>query len=433
LRSVAFLVEAVRLALRNLSRRRMLTLFMFLSIMAMTMGFLLIVTVSEEIALRVWSFKGSEVLSIGHLAGSPYWCDVVMVPEKDERSIPDSVLSDVLGFQGVEWAEPFIGVIPNEDRFSGEWSIRKPDGRVLKPTPVMPLIEGVDPSLELTRLGNQLKSIRGRFLREGERGVVLVGEPLARVFEIEVNDTIVIPHTMRSIFGFFSIKRDAELGVVGIYRTGTEYDKKMLTTLEEAQSLYGLEDHLTCVLVKFLPYGNRTKMIYELNRIPGAEVFVPVEKRVMMVTWSGFRPIRVSTATPTKVMRVAHAQIFLIAIFVTGAFIASSTSSKLYERRHEIGLLKSIGFGASFIQLQVVVETLIVGFTAGVIGFLAANSIALISQSRIFPWLPSFALKMSTGWFLLVLALSSGLSIISAYIPALKASRVPPMEAMRGL
>ncbi|RJS90202.1 hypothetical protein DRO56_00920 [Candidatus Bathyarchaeota archaeon] len=436
MRGLSLLFAAVKLALRNLSRRKVLTVFMFLSLMVMTTGFLLIVTVSEKITLEVSSYEGSRVLSTGYEAGCPYWCDIVIVPKKGENFIPESVLSEVMRVSGVEWAEPSIGTIPKPDRFSGDWRIRKPNGTILTPTPVMPLIEGIDPQLELLRLHFDLRVIEGRFLEEGERGVVVIGISLARIFNIEVNDTIIIPSTLKNIFGIFSIKRDAEFKVVGIYFTGTAYDSKVLTTTEEAQDLYDLQNRFTCIFVKSRSEGNRTMIIYELNRIPDVRVFIPTERKMLVPVMMGDYviavPMKMTTLSPTSVVEVAHAQIFLIAVFVTGAFIASSTSSKLYERRHEIGLLKSIGFKPSFIQLQVVFETLFIGFTAGIIGFLVANSVAFLSQTLTLSWLPPFPLKMGRGWFTLVLVLSCGVSVLSAYIPAVRSSWASPIEAMRG-
>lgn len=426
----------IRLAIRNVLKRKLKTVFMFLSLMVMITGFLLIVTVSETIAFEVSSSERAWVLGTGTEAGCPYWCDFVLVPEGPKTSFSESILFKAEIVEGVMWTEPFFGTIPHIDYFSGNWGIIKANGTACEPpTPVAPMIEGVEPELELRRIGHTLIMIDGRFLQKGEQGVAVIGEVYARLFDIQVNDTLLISNTMKSVHGLFSINTTAKLKVVGLFFTGTSYDAKVLTTLNESQEIYGCPGELTSIFIRTYHDTNMTKTLSELSAIPSVEVYFPTQwKHVFPVGGRQIfaRPFAIfTTLTPLKRVNITHVQTFFIAIIVTGAFIASSTTSEVYERRREIGLLKSIGFKPSFIKSMILVEILVLGATAAVSGFILANSIALISQTSLFSALPPFALKTGINWLISVLALSCGVSLVSSYIPACLVSWIPPIEALR--
>jgi putative ABC transport system permease protein len=96
------------------------------------------------------------------------------------------------------------------------------------------------------------------------------------------------------------------------------------------------------------------------------------------------------------------------------------------ERTREIGTRKAIGARARTIRQQFLFESIVIGHLGGllgiVLGIVIGNVIAaLIHASFIIPWL----------WIFVGVALCFIVSIASGLIPAMRAARLDPIEALR--
>ncbi len=96
------------------------------------------------------------------------------------------------------------------------------------------------------------------------------------------------------------------------------------------------------------------------------------------------------------------------------------------ERTREIGTRKAIGAKSTTIKQQFLFESIVIGQLGGFIGILlgiiVGNAVASLTGSPfIIPWL----------WMLLAVSLCLAVSILSGYIPAVRASRLDPIEALR--
>jgi putative ABC transport system permease protein len=97
------------------------------------------------------------------------------------------------------------------------------------------------------------------------------------------------------------------------------------------------------------------------------------------------------------------------------------------ERTHEIGVRKALGATPYLIRIQFLTEAVticILGGSLGIIlGISAGNAVSVLIGSGVFviPWL----------WIGVGLALCIGVGIFSGLYPAIKASRLDPVEALR--
>jgi putative ABC transport system permease protein len=96
------------------------------------------------------------------------------------------------------------------------------------------------------------------------------------------------------------------------------------------------------------------------------------------------------------------------------------------ERTREIGTRKAIGAKSSIIKLQFLFEALLIGQLGGaigiILGIIIGNIIAAsIGTSFIIPWL----------WIIIGVVLCVGVSLASGIIPATKAAKLDPIEALR--
>lgn len=96
------------------------------------------------------------------------------------------------------------------------------------------------------------------------------------------------------------------------------------------------------------------------------------------------------------------------------------------ERTREIGTRKALGASAQIIKEQFLLESIVIGqlgcILGIIMGILTGNGVALImGASFIMPWL----------WIFAAIAVCIFVSIASGYIPAVKASALDPIEALR--
>ncbi len=121
-----------------------------------------------------------------------------------------------------------------------------------------------------------------------------------------------------------------------------------------------------------------------------------------------------------------------ISLVVSSIMIGVITYISVLERKKEIGILRSIGASKGDIRRVFNAETIIVGFTAGVIG-IGLTMLACIPANAIVYSLFDVANVASLPWqaAVILVAISVFLTFLAGLIPSSAASRKDPVEALR--
>jgi len=118
--------------------------------------------------------------------------------------------------------------------------------------------------------------------------------------------------------------------------------------------------------------------------------------------------------------------ISIISLLVGGIVIANIMLATIQERTREIGIRIAVGARRIDIFIQFLVQTIVVTIIGGILGIIVGLSLLDIVSKFI-------EIKLIAGPEMIVIALvvSAGIGLLSGIIPAIIASKMDPVEALR--
>jgi len=124
--------------------------------------------------------------------------------------------------------------------------------------------------------------------------------------------------------------------------------------------------------------------------------------------------------------RVVLSSLAATVLLVGGVGVLSVMLISYSDRRFEIGLRKSMGASDLEILVQFLLEALVLASLGALLGTVA-GAFLCTRLSHLFPWgLPVNPVGLVVAW-----GVALGLALVFGLYPALRASRLSPMEAMR--
>src|SRR4030067_1011779 len=116
-----------------------------------------------------------------------------------------------------------------------------------------------------------------------------------------------------------------------------------------------------------------------------------------------------------------------------GSLIVFTTMmASVNERTREIGIFRAIGFRKVHIVRIILLEAFVVGFLAGVFGYLAGMGISGAALPLFLPG-QGTGVQWDMGMALGATAISIALGLAASAYPALRAARLDPAESLRAM
>jgi putative ABC transport system permease protein len=128
----------------------------------------------------------------------------------------------------------------------------------------------------------------------------------------------------------------------------------------------------------------------------------------------------------SRLMTVLLTAIASISLVVGGIGIMNIMLVSVTERTREIGLRMAVGARGRDILMQFLVEAIVLSAVGGIIG-LALGIFAARAVATYNHW----PVEISTSSIILALSVSAGVGITFGFFPALRASRLNPIESLR--
>jgi lipoprotein-releasing system permease protein len=306
-----------------------------------------------------------------------------------------------------------------------------------------PMLRGSDPATEskVSKLPEQIKD--GKFDLSG-RGLV-VGADFAFNLGLQVGDTISI-YSAREIDKMRSAYERKEYETIlpddyevrGIFQTGwNEYDAHVIVaSLENAQDLYDLDESVHGLFVMINDPYQATVVKNELTNTLGGNFYVS--------TWMEQNSGILNALVVEK--NVMFYLLFFI-VLVAALCILSAQITFVIQKTREIGMLKALG--ASRLQTSGIFlfQSAIIGIIGVASGFglgmlaLAYRNEFLHFMNRLtgFELFPASVYGLSDGLPAIILPRDVAIICVSSFIicilggvlPAVRAGRLKPVEALR--
>ncbi len=252
-------------------------------------------------------------------------------------------------------------------------------------------------------------------------GEIVIDANSAQANDLAVGDTIAV----------LTIGAPEEFTIVGIASFG-ESDSLAGATLAmfelgEAQRLFDLEGQFSAISVAAEPGVTPEELAADISTTMNGDI------EAVTAEQSNDEQLDV-ISEGLGFLNIALLAFAAVAVFV-GAFIISNTFRIIVaQRTRELALLRAVGATAKQVTWMVVVEALIVGFVASVIGI----GVGVLLAIGLAAAMNAFGFNMPEGPLTLlprtvIVGMTVGLvvTIVSALLPARKAARVPPVAAMR--
>ena len=137
--------------------------------------------------------------------------------------------------------------------------------------------------------------------------------------------------------------------------------------------------------------------------------------------------------TVLNIINIIVSGIAAISLLVGGIGIANTMYTSVLERTREIGIMKAIGAKRFDILLIFLIESALLGLVGGVVGATIGLSLAFLIAGAAGSFLGGIGLQVAISYPLLFAAILFSLliGIFSGMLPALQASRLNPVEALR--
>lgn len=171
-------------------------------------------------------------------------------------------------------------------------------------------------------------------------------------------------------------------------------------------------------------------------RDPGAmtELSAAVRAEGLEVRTSGAEQMGVLVKAITWILALAS----IVTVLVASLNIAHVFLSLIIERRGEIGLMRALGARRSDIAVLIVAQAMLVGAGSSTVGLVVARLAATLAERYARTEIPPFPFKPDV-WFVFtarmglgVFLFGVGACVLASLLPALRASRVDPSEALAG-
>lgn len=265
------------------------------------------------------------------------------------------------------------------------------------------MLMGIDPKIEFGL--KRWWTLQGE--RPGDGPELVVGSVIAQKLNLKTGQTLQV--------------NDRDFTVVGMLeQTGSQDDQLLLTSIPMAQELLGKAGSLSMVEVAALCHDCPVEDMVNQLRTALPNVDVQAVQQVVKSRMHALEQFRMFA------WGVAGTVVIIGALLVFVTMMGS-----VNERTREIGIFRAIGYRRSHVLRLILIEAGLVSALAGVLGYFAGIGATMVALPLLKAGNAGLHLNptLAAGAFVATMVVG----LLATLLPALRASRLDPSEALRAL
>ena len=286
---------------------------------------------------------------------------------------------------------------------------------------------------KISNISNLLVS--GTYFNSKLHNPIVIGEKLAKKLKVKIRSKIVI--TIQNKSGDISY---SAFRVAGIYKThNSNFDQtNVFVTKDDLANIIGIDKNIATEIAVLLKHNNLTSIVSKkISELFNDEI---LNKKIVVRTWEEISPV----LKMMNEMTIQYSMIFVIIILAALSFgIINTMLMAIMERVREIGMLMAIGMNKLQVFLMIMLETVFLSVTGGLLGIslswflITIMGITGIDLSVLAEGLNSMGYsslvypELDLVYYLLIGLLVIITAILASIMPARKALKFNPAEAVR--
>jgi len=256
----------------------------------------------------------------------------------------------------------------------------------------------------------------GRFLEPEDSNAAVINESLADALHLEQGASFTLPMATG----------ETTLQVVGLLPASVG-NEIVIVTLAQAQHMLDLPEQINAIEANFGVVSATERTALEQNILDAMGESYQV----------GTLSSNSQFLTTLGLAQVIFSLLGALALLMGGFIIFNTFRTVVAERRRDIGILRTLGANRATILGIILSEGLLQGIIGTALGMLLGYVLATAALSAITPFLQQFVNLQVAGpvisleLLLSTIAIGLGITLLAGILPALAASRVTPLEALR--
>ena len=269
------------------------------------------------------------------------------------------------------------------------------------------------------------------------RGVtddVFAFRPTAKIIEgraAKAGDEVVVGSGISSRFKglglgqSFELKKNRPMKVVGIFSDdGSSFESEVWADINSARTAFGREGNVSSIRVRLDAASkfDAFKALIEQNRQLGLSAQREADY---------YEKQSEATATFLSILGTMIAVFFSLGAMI-GAMI--TMNAQVANRQREIGTLRALGFSRRGILTSFLLESIVLSLMGGLVGAIAALCLKFVKITMLNAgtWAEIvFSFEPTPEIIIKSMALAAFMGVVGGFLPAIRAARVSPIEAMR--
>ncbi len=248
-------------------------------------------------------------------------------------------------------------------------------------------------------------------------------QQIVRGRPIEADDEVVIGAAAESnlgkTIGDTLLLRDRPFKITGVFSTGNPFfDGAIAMHIDTLRRLKGAEGKVVCFQIRLKPGADPYEVAERIERnYPELAAVVDAQQYHKV----------------DSTLAIADSTVWAVSFLalVVGCIIVANTMwMSVHQRTREIGVLRAVGWSKRTIMLTVLIEAVAIGLFACLPGCLLGVGLAELTAYLPVTGqyvMPVFELKP----FAQAIGVALLLSVLGSIVPALRAARISPVEALR--